>query len=949
MSIHSRIWVLMITLTGLLAGGAVLRAEELPKPTRNAIFNGGFVEGVTGFSVLGPGYKSAVLSADKSQHAQTLVTELIVSCPGMERTFTLYSTYLLQVQPGRDYRMALRIAGAGQIALGAFEYNAGGHHIGNSYSERYVLTPEFQQFTFTYKPSKNAAGIRPSIVFLEPTDGSRLDVRARLRSFELPVPRDEFSVMCKSWPDYAKDDVFASYKGFSEPERKALQDLRKAELILPPYKPITLKSAIEFELTTSRVRFGQSALPERIAVLGQQLLARPLELEVVYSDGARLQPLLGKATVRSTAEKALLTQQFRVGAKTMTVSLEMHYDALLIYTLRFPPTRGVSVTRVDLRLPFRPEIARYLSYDRPVAPNAPAGQGWIFGYGPIPREGEKVETRAVIGSAHMGEANANDWKPDVPDADGLIWEWKRGWLPLLWVGDEARGLSFVSLSQEGYRARAGEPVVRLARDDRTVMLTYRFITERVALDKGRRLQFALQIMPPKPVRKDWSSSRYNTVFPGYQEIADQSLPLLEERLKPGAPTPPPDAVRSYLTAYDVIREGASPQPWRPKEHRRYRDIGFLWYTLWSQGARASGLPVGGCSTPLVGHPDRLTRIVKVSDLMGHRALPYFAATHIASEDPAGYYYVEKTDEWTQHPRIPRPPYLRPTCPNSLFSAYIARGVGKLIDDYGITGVYFDNCAPQLCQNRRHGCGYVDDNGVVQPTLPLLGFRKLFMMVRAEFVKRGKDPFILTHAGMYPASVSFTDVELQGEGTYGSDHTQMISLGEWRTRWLGPGQFGVQLTYLPAFGYGLGPNVNYAEQEAIGTPCLLAMSLLHGTQVWNQYLDSSLVYRTWAVLDELDEPDVAFIPYWQWPAVNKSLNPQGVYATAYSGRDKLLLVLSNLTAEEREVAVPLAAINTRTGPVKHAADPMHAQPVRLEGGVVKCTVGAKNFRLLSFTP
>ena len=137
------------------------------------------------------------------------------------------------------------------------------------------------------------------------------------------------------------------------------------------------------------------------------------------------------------------------------------------------------------------------------------------------------------------------------------------------------------------------------------------------------------------------------------------------------------------------------------------------------------------------------------------------------EDPAGYHYVEKKDEWTHHPRIARPPYLRPTCPNSMSSAYIARGIGKLIDDYDISGVYFDNCAPQLCQNTKHGCGYVDDKGVLQPTLPLMGFRRLFMMVRREFVIRGKEPFILTHAGMYPGSVSFIDVELQGEGTTGA--------------------------------------------------------------------------------------------------------------------------------------------------------------------------------------
>ncbi len=919
----------LATLVVLLWGASAPFADDGQRPPRNAIFNGAFVEGVSGFSVLGPGHKSVALSTEKSQHAQTLITELIVACPAMERTFTIYSSYLLQVEPEREYQMVLRMAGSGHFSFGAFEYDEDGHHIGNNYSERHALSLEFQQFTFTYKASNNATGIRPSIAFLEPTDGTRMDVNARLRSFELPVSADGFSAMCESWPEYAKDGDFASYEGLTEVELKALRDLEQADAVLPPYTPITTQASGDFALTTSRIQFGSSVLPQQISVLGQDVMARPMELAIVYGDGTRLQLDPGETTAQSGPTRAVLSGQFRGGAHRATLSLEMHYDAFLIYTLSFPATPGASVASAALTIPFTSDCARYISYDTSSIPGASGEDGWRFGYGPIPRQGEQVETKAVVGSAHMGEATENDWQPGVPGADGLIWEWTRGVLPILWIGDESRGISFTALSTEGYRTSADEPTVRLVRDDDGVTVSCSFITEAAPLDKPRQLQFALQIMPPKPVREDWLASRYNMFFSGYPEIADESLPLLEARMKPGAAQEQTaEAIRPYLTAYDVIREGASPTAWQPTDHRRYRDIGFLWYTL------------------LVGHPERLTRLVKCSDLIGHLGLPYLAGTHIAAEDPAGYYYVEQTDEWTHHPRIPRPAYLRPTCPNSLFSAYLAQGVGRLIDDYDIGGIYFDNCAPLMCSNTKHGCGYVDEDGVLRATLPLLGFRKLFMMVRAEFVKRGKQPFILTHAGLHPGSISFTDAELQGEGTYGSDHTQMMSLGEWRARWLGPHQFGVQMTYLPAFGYGLGPDVDRDEERRIGTPRLLAMSLLHGTQVWNQYLDSPLLYRVWSVLDELAEPDVTFVPYWQWPEINEALNAQDVYATGYSGKDRLLLVLTNLSDQEREVAVPLAQIAARAGAVSRAADNMHNLPVRVDTDAVRCTVGPKNFRLLS---
>ena len=127
-----------------------------------------------------------------------------------------------------------------------------------------------------------------------------------------------------------------------------------------------------------------------------------------------------------------------------------------------------------------------------------------------------------------------------------------------------------------------------------------------------------------------------------------------------------------------------------------------------------------------------------------------------------------------------------------------------------------------------------------------------------------------------------------------------------------------------------------------------MSLLHGTPVWTQYVDTPLVHKVWTVLDELDEPDVAFIPYWEWQAINDALNAEGVYATAYSGEDRLLLVLSNLSASEREIALPLSEIRAKNGALNQVVDNMHDLPVRVDGDVVTCVVGAKNFRLISFT-
>jgi 3-mercaptopyruvate sulfurtransferase SseA len=87
---------------------------------RNAVFNGDFDEGVAAWSKLGPGYDQAELVAEKQQFAHVLINELVVSSPRMQRTFTVYNTYLLDVRQGGEYSMTIQASGTGQFSFGAF-------------------------------------------------------------------------------------------------------------------------------------------------------------------------------------------------------------------------------------------------------------------------------------------------------------------------------------------------------------------------------------------------------------------------------------------------------------------------------------------------------------------------------------------------------------------------------------------------------------------------------------------------------------------------------------------------------------------------------------------------------------------------------------------------------------------------------------------------------------
>jgi len=925
---HSIVFLSLLLCAALFTSHAFAENRQ----TRNAVYNGDFLQGLNGWNWLGPGRRNVNCSLERSQYGDQLYVDILIQSSNMRETFSFFHTPLLQIKPAATYEVIFEASGTGDFMFGAFEYNAKGRHVGNNYSERLQLTPEAKEYRFTYRPGATAVGIRPAIAFLPSTEGQPTDLKAHIKRMEIPVSDKVFPEITAHWPVDPLAEKFKDYAGFSAEELAELQEVADIDVVLPPYRPITVNAPGDFTLTTSRLHFGNRMLPERIDVLEKQILAQPMELRVELEDGTQLNQFpVAQPVMRATDTKVVLEQKFNAGNVEMTVALTLEYDALMLYHVAFKGPSDAGIKHASLVISLHPDAARYIRYNDY---SRDAKQSGVFGYGPIPSKGEIVRTKAVIGSEYLSKYSKNDWNPMVPSDDDFVWTWNRGYLNTLWLGDEYRGLSMMSLNQKGYSAGQNAITARIDRKDEAVKLTYTFITEKTTLGDGRELQFGLQIMPPKQVRKNWLSSRYGNFFSTHAETMEDTLDRVEEQMKKGVNT---DAELPLYGSASQLADGRHIRPWKPTPYRKYRDMGGFWHSVWSVG----------CCSPIVENPDWLKRAVQISDQLGHLLTPYFAATHIASEDPAGYYYVVKTGEWEELPSRPRTSYLRPTCPVSMFSAYIAHGIGKMIDEYGISGVYFDNSAPVICHNPAHGCGYSDESGKAQGTLSLLGMRKLYMMVRHEFVKRGIEPNIRTHLGLDPCTVSFIDAVVQGEGIYGSDHTEMFTLGEWRAAWLGKNQYGVEMSYLAQLGYGIGPGVNVREEQRIGTPRLMMMGLLHGTHVRAGYNDKKLVVSVWEVLDAMSESPVTFIPYWEWDGLNQLINDRKIFASAYKSDDQLVLVLANLATEEQHVSFPLAEIQTKNRKTIRVSDHMHGLPVSIKDGCVTCTIPAKNFRLLTF--
>lgn len=912
-----------------IAAGSAL-AQDAEQPLRNAIFNGNFLEGRAGWSIGGP--EDLEVKTFRTMIADKADAELSLRHEGLEETMTLFSQYPICVEPGHEYTLTLTAAGEGTIAFGVYEYGQREKNTIFPISQPITLTDEPQAYTFVYTASEQAMTIRPRIQIIgsrppgaeppqqEPAPVARGAFHVRLLNFALMLPQDVFAQSVE-WPEWAVSGELQAYGGLSDEERRRIEAATRVDRILPPYRPIHADGEGVCSLTTSRFDFGASVFPRQIAILGEPVLSGPIDLDLRTTGGRAIAPAGGAASFKATDRRAVARQTARGDGWTLKMTGTLEYDALLIVDLELRADQPLVLRSGSLTIPLRREIARYIRYNAADA----------FGEGPIPEAGETVEVRHTFGRARI----RNDWSPTAAaPEEGVLWEWSRGAPMHLWLGDEEKGIGWVLESDRGWSFDEGDVTLSLERTAECIVARINFITEPTTVQGMWRTQFILQAMPPKPVREDWFKLRFNRVWnykPGDVTWIERIEEMREQ--SPGAPDEDAPPLIRYAQAGTGDREIRP--PWEPRAGRPWRDFGLLWWDIWSVG----------CGSPQVAKPDMMRRYLQAGEYFGHMAMPYFAPTHLSVNDLNGYYYAAKTDQWSKIPPSGSTSAYVKICPNSFASEYQAYEIGRLIDEYDIGGVYFDNTHPGECSNREHGCGWIDSEGNVHPTVPFLAMRRVFMMVREQFVKRGKTPFIFKHAGKFPAEVSFVDANLDGEGIYGFDHTEMFTTGEFRASWIGPNQYGLVEVYLPQFTLGVETDLSPGEQVRIGTPRLLALTLIHGTPVYCGNANTVPVFRAWSVLDELRGPTVDLIGYWDWD-FNEKLNPRGLYASLYRQPENSVLVVSNLSATTTGMAIPRSELDRLVPGFTTAEDHMHGLHVEMDDDSLRITVPEKSFRMIS---
>ncbi|MCX7426580.1 MAG: DUF6067 family protein [Planctomycetia bacterium] len=642
------------------------------------------------------------------------------------------------------------------------------------------------------------------------------------------------------------------------------------DAVLPPYTPVEVADdagAVLLSVWGRTYRLGDLAIPQQIVSHDASLLAAPVRLRAVV--GGKEVSWSGAApTIRQrTPGRVTLEQTASDGPITAKAVASIEYDGFLRTECTLSVSAPVEIQSLVLEIPVKKEHARYLY----TWPTIWGGSGF---------SGELV--RAMTFSFH----------------------------PIVWLGDEARGLSWMCESENDFSPDDPAKVIEVVPGDEAATLRIRMIGKPTALRPDRPLEyvFALQATPLKPIGKDGWESRFGSC-PWYGDDYD----LLTGREFLGKP------------ALDRLRE-----------------LGVRTLIAWNW-------------TPALAYPWPLDRaddfksLVRACHAQGIRVIPYL-----------GYQISEKAPEYAQvrdevvvfpvmanadkYPKT-KPHMVSSVCLRSIWQDSLAERVSRMIDEFDIDGVYVDSAnMPWPCMNALHGCEARRLDGAVVPVYPVFSVRDTFRRLYAVIKGKKADGVIDSHVFdcMNPGALAFSTSYWTGEQLSTADvPTDSVALDRFRTEFMGV-NWGVPCDML---AYRLG---SYHKAMAVSLPHdVLARFRQDEIPTNPGESEAVLAASIWRMAEDFGRREATFVPYYGPERPIENLPKDWIASMYRHPRNGALVIVSNLgRADARAALKPdwktlgLAA----PGPV---VDGLSREPIPLTDGAVDLMLPVGGWRYLWF--
>ena len=446
----------------------------------------------------------------------------------------------------------------------------------------------------------------------------------------------------------------------------------RTDQVLPPFTALTAartESGCSVSPWGRTYEFASAPFLTQITSKGAPLLAGPLRL-LATIDGREAVWTAGTPELTHVGESVChIAQTLSSAAAEVEINTTVEYDGLakLVWELR--SRQAATVDRLVLELPLRAEAARLLSTWHRVAPGA------------------------------LAEVYASPFQP------------------LVWLGNEERGLQWVCESERNWSVADAERALEIVRQGDTTVLRLNLVTRPVRVNVGGVLDytFGLLASPVKPPVQDAWDARIVRATKWYGkelELPDQKVgdkPALEYYAEKGA---------------------------------RVIMVWFWW------DAFAYPLPLG--------HEEAFRRLVRECHRAGLKVIPYVGGFLMSELAPEAPFFRDEMrvrpmppyrSTATGHLPMPgwKPQLSLFACQRGPWQDFIADGIARLIDEYDVDGVYLDTTTvPFACANDLHGCGYCDANGQTKPAYPVFAVRDNLRRIYTTVKERKPDGIVDLH-------------------------------------------------------------------------------------------------------------------------------------------------------------------------------------------------------------
>jgi len=473
--------------------------------------------------------------------------------------------------------------------------------------------------------------------------------------------------------------------------------------------------------------------------------------------------------------------------------------------------------------------------------------------------------------------------------------------PMVWLGDETRGLQWVCESGQNWSVAEPGKAIQIIRRGDEVVLRLNLVTAPVTLDAGEKRDYVFGLLPTpvKPVTEDaWDARIVRTIR--YGEELD--LPDMKINGKP--------ALQHYAD------KGAR------------AIIVWKWWNVFAY------------TRPIGGYEEKFRRLVKECHRYGLKVLPYVGGFLLSQNAPEAMFFGDEMRAPGKRYPLGKLGDLPPqstmlACQRGPWQDFLVDGIGRLIDDYDVDGVYLDTTAlPILCDNELHGCGYLKPDGSRGGVYPVFSVRDNLRRIYTAVRTRKPDGIVDVHTYecMNAPGLAWATTYWNGEQLRANDSIlDALPLERFRTEFMG-------------YNWGVPADLLYYKLKNYRQS--VALAILHNVPVRPEKpADLDAISTLWKVRDDFGVKQARWLPYWSNADVVKVATKDCYVSLFAHPQGRVLAIVSNLSKEKTDVRLSLNLDKLDLPANVSAKDAVSKAALKIQTGDITINIPPQDYRII----